>query len=85
MSMKLTSKKFVKPGLLLFFVFILILAVEAYSFYVHVYGSLSTDAADAPSGNVVRLDLASYNKTLQLLDSAKSFIVKPYTLGNPFR
>jgi hypothetical protein len=74
-----------KPGLWLVLAFVLIVAIEAYLLNYQVLKNLSTDETVPQTGNVVRLDLPSYNKTLKILDNAKTFSPQTPVVGNPFR
>lgn len=82
------NKKNIRPNLLLVLAFVLIMGFEAYLLYWKVYSNLTTEeATEIQTGNIVRLDLTSYNKALGILDSAKSFTIKTENLSNtnPFK
>jgi hypothetical protein len=79
-------KKLWHPGLILTAIFLILLIIEAYLLYYKVYANLSTgiEALPVPSSNIVRLDINSYNKTLELLDSLKAFTGSTADVDNPF-
>ncbi len=79
-------KKFWKPGLILTIVFLIVLGIEGYLLYYKVYASLATNDEEVIIGNnrIVRLDIKSYNQTLALLDSLKTYVAKTINLDNPF-
>lgn len=77
------TKKFIRPDLILILIFLLIFGLEIYLLYSRVYVNLSTEVNEAPTDNIVRLDLASYSKTLILLDASKTFAPQPLNLANP--
>ena len=82
MNKKITN--IITPKLLLITIFILILAFEIYILYVGVYNNLSNDVIQPPTANnIVRLDLATYAKTLNLLDESKNFSPPIWNLSNP--
>ena len=70
------------PGFLLIAAVLLIVAWELYLLYSLLYQNLSSQVSDT-IGSVVRLDLNSYNHTLQLIDSEKNFAPQPANLRNP--
>jgi hypothetical protein len=73
----------IKPKYLLILVFVLIVLFEAYLLYLRVYHNLYTEVSEVQAGNVVRLDLAAYNKTLETLDASKNFFPQTPALANP--
>ena len=81
------NRKWVNLSLLLVGVFVLILVWEAYLLYSLFYTKLFGQDTDLITGRIVRLDLNSYNHTLQLLDSDKNFTPQPLNLpnSNPFK
>lgn len=85
--MKSVNTKFIRPQLLLSLLLIAMILFEVFLLYSKVYGNLSADAQTAPTGSVVRLDLAAYQKTVNLIDQLKSFTVLPWNIqnSNPFR
>jgi hypothetical protein len=84
--MKIANKKFINPDLLLILAFVLIMAFEIYLLHQRLYDNLTTEVANIQTDSVVRLDLPSYTKTLQILDDSKSFTPKlNLTNTNPFK
>lgn len=79
-------KKLIQPSLLLGLILLLVLATEAYLLYSKVYRSLNTDIGDVRlDSSVVRLDLANYTKTLNLLDSQQNFVPNTDIKTNMFK
>jgi len=80
-------KKITKPSILLLIIFLLLLCYEGYVLYFKVYGSLWTEAPTVPTERIVRLDLESYAKTLNLMDALQTFTPPawPLTNSSPFK
>lgn len=76
----------INPKLILVIIFTVVVLYEAYLVYTKIYGNLATDADIVPAAGIVRLDLASYNKTISLLDALKSYVFPGASLtnSNPF-
>lgn len=72
----------IRPQKILMVVFLLVLLMEGYLFYIELYSKLSPEAEAVPVENLVRLNVASYNKTLDSLDEIKSFIADPWDIDN---
>ena len=83
--MKAIFKKIFQPSLFLTLVLVVFIIVEAYLLYSKTYLSLDTEIDLNQKSNIVRLDLASYNKTLDLLDSYINFIAASKVTSNPFK
>lgn len=73
----------VKPHFIITMIFVVIVILELFLLYTQVYTKLSPEADSVPNENIVRLDLAAYNQTIELLDALKEFVVNPWNLINP--
>jgi hypothetical protein len=83
MMKKINLKKFIVPSVWLTLAFLLIVVWEGYVLYTQVYQQLLPNTVGIKPENIVRLDLGSYNKTLNLLDQTKNFEPKKINLINP--
>jgi len=85
-KLQLSSKSLkTKPGFVLVAIFALLLGYEIYLLYYDVYTNLTTEVQDiSVNTNIVHLDLANYQKMLDLLDSVKVYTPPPITVDNPF-
>lgn len=63
--------------------FVVVIIFEVLMLYTQVYGKLSPEADIVPNENIVRLNLASYNQAVELLDKLRSFVVSPWNISNP--
>ena len=66
---------------------LLLIAYEAWLGYNHLYLALFTEPVITTSDNVIRVDLASYQNTVDLLNGLRSYRPDPEFLSNsnPFR
>ena len=74
-------------GFVLTLIFILVILAELYFIYFNLFTKLTvTDDAIIPT-NIVRVDLKTYQDTIDDLDEAETFEAHPvYPLrGNPFK
>ena len=73
--------------LILTLLLLAVLAAEAYFVYSNMYRSLSLKDDEIAPSNVVRVDLKSYQRTIDLLDSLKSYQPPALNLKqpNPFK
>ncbi|HTL39199.1 MAG TPA: hypothetical protein VL306_00065 [Methylomirabilota bacterium] len=74
--------KFIRFESVMTVVFILVVLLEMYILYTKVYAQLNPEANAIQTENIVRLDISSYNQTIDLLDNLKSFVAKPVNLNN---
>ena len=68
------SKKMINPVAILGIIFVVVIAIEAYLLYYRVYGSLLAQPDEVADEKIVRLDINSYNKTVQLLDAYRQYV-----------
>ena len=80
--MKKFNFKFLSFESIIGIVFVLVILLEAYVLYGKVLTKLYPDASSVPTENIVRLDLTSYNQTIDLLDRLKTYVIKPIYLTN---
>lgn len=84
--MKLTPSK-INLSWLLSFLIIVIVVFELYLAYVYLYPNLNVTEEVVLTKNIVRVDLKSYDSTINLLDELESFVGSPVNITNtnPFR
>jgi len=76
-------KKFLRPSLILALLLAAVVLVEAYLAFRVLYPDLSTSVSDSGAEDVVRLDLASYNQEINVLDSNSAYQPGTKALLNP--
>lgn len=85
--MQIRIQPFKYSALLLVVCFLCVIGIEAYLLYSHVYKNFNAVPEGATAENIVRLDLASYNKALEVLDRNAKFVLPSKNLvdSNPFK
>jgi hypothetical protein len=77
-------KTVLRPGRVLFILFIALLAYEAYLLYYRVYINLSIGVEEVSVEDIVRLDLNNYNTVLEEIDKRNNYIPPTRDINNPF-
>lgn len=57
--------------------------IECYFAYNHLYKNITAEPAKLQSDQIVRVDNASYKTTIEMLDNLKTFVFIPPALPNP--
>lgn len=83
---KVSTKKFLRPKLLLVALFVVAVLIEAYILYTKVFPNLSiSQEVEQNNQQVVHLNLVDYQKMLITLDQLETFKPDFPILHNPFK
>jgi hypothetical protein len=85
--MKKAFEKGIKVRLLLVILFIMVLVIEGYLVYFKLYPNFSVEDDAIPVKNIVRVDLRSYERAIELFDKLENYTSEPVNLtnSNPFK